>query len=211
MLNPSARSAKGASSPFQTPREEEDYTFLKTRIQNSFCCKKYEACSFEVVSPVKIAIDNQKPLIEASILREKIVARLCENLIHRGFDTHIQQENIPYLGELISGSKITVSLPDVVKEESGYASDGWKPSFKASAVKKSIHKAILEVCKKTDEMIQDTLTKHSSDLHHTFEIDDSCPPGYKKAVATQLAKELAAKGINALAKGSAIIITKAAS
>lgn len=189
----------------QSAQEKEDYASLKARIQSSFFDKKYEGCSFQTICP---ANKDYNPQVEAAFLREETVSHLCENLIRRGFDVRTQKKDILHSGKLISGHEVTVLLPEIDKDDSGYASDGWAPSFKASMIKKNISKAVLKSSREMDAMIKDALRKPSDPLFYKFEVDHSCPPGYKKALATQFAKELQEKGFDVSVKDFSISIVK---
>ena len=144
---------------FSSQEEKESYERVKSGIQKYIIeTKPFETTTFEVNSTIhnfagttvyyKGTIGKFEDFFNVddseawkSRLSDRVLARLKNRIETRGFSASIHR--CPYMSTTTKslGASISISIPKNDKDESGYVSDGWEESFKASFIKRATNKS----------------------------------------------------------------------
>lgn len=180
-------------------KQAETYDRLKNDVQSHFCDGRYIK-GFIRVAFLEESIGDKTRFSEDGVyLTRGVFDRLIRNVATRGFKVE-RSEGVLSYGDghnQIVGCQVKISLPEEEIDESGYTSDGWDPSFKASRVEKNVREAITKSFNKMKKDVEDEISQHSDVSNYRFRVEPACPPEYRGAVAIELAERLSTKGFTA--------------
>lgn len=182
-------------SCFHNKKEKRSYNQLKSNIQSVFLRDRILINSFNVSFPENKARPSNGGLEKSDFhLTRRTYDRLIRNVANRGFKVEVKDRTFSHKGGSFSGFRVSVLVPNKEVDESGYTSDGWEPSFKASVVKKDATEAGIKALTRTFRSVRNIVNRDPGILQFQFNVDPICPPGAQGVVIDAVEKYLHPKG-----------------
>ena len=189
------RSSFRIESSFHNKKEERVYNKLKSDLQKKFS-KDLNLSGFFSVSFSENKARQSNGGFEKSDfhLTRRTYDRFIRNVANRGFKVEEKDRTFSHKGGSFSGFRVSVLVPNKEEEESGYTSDGWNPSFKASIVKKDATEASIKALTRTFRSVRNIVDRDPGILQFQFKVDPACPPGAQRLIIDTVEKYLHPKG-----------------